>query len=1605
MEKILKLYTYVDGGVNDTPFPNTETQVEIGEFRYDAKRMGGVPTITASVLYPSCLDDVWTDKVYAEFNGEKYFLKQTPTSSYSNEDARYRHDLELMSERVILDNVYFYDAVAQGETPTDDKPVSNGTKFVFWGNIEQFKDRLNASLRYSGIGYTAVVDQGVTSEEKLVSFEDAFFSNAIQESYNTFDIPYYFVGKTIHFGYSKDVIEDVFEYGVDNALVSITKNNANYKTVNRVTGVGSSDNIPFYYPNNSPKGDIAATPNRDGLVVRVLDYEKFSNAMGLDESIVYEAPIYENAVLSRYGQAYESGTKIQEGFMYSHKSTFTFTFEAEAAGVIPIDVSCNIEALKKVAGGYNPHPDNWENIDLSNIETRFTIRANKANDTTTLIAKNEVAGSFNIPVYSAGLWGVEIDVMFVPSGSYSQIPIYIEYSFALSEEEEIEPKWLYNGKKIEPKDFGLDINESTIVSGDRITQTLVKYVKTSQVLMPSIYRETEAAERFYNATNDTYEGVEFANPYTEGHPKEHIITVEDLKPTIKETMVDGLRIDMFSEFAYDRDDNDETYEDEEGNVYYKHPYFFGKLRRMDFNLFDHAIEQQPMVISFTSGNAGACSFEIGVTEEYPQMNPVQVDKDGNLIYDANGMVLCGCEGTSQVITEYQDSQQDTLNNEVWIALRKEEETYGILMPIEAHRPKACTSGKNDGDTFVILGINLPKAYIINAEKKLEAEIIRYMQENNEEKFNFNISFSRIYFEENPDILQHLNENARINIKYNNKEYLLYVNSFSYQMSNGNILPQITVELNEALTISRNALQNAINQVKSEVGRAISSIDVLGLATPYFLRKDADDEANGRINFKKGIKFGEGGKVEVLDNNSAKLTIEYLEVTKKATFTSLEIQEKTHVGGQILVTPAALNCGEVEEFEDHYRCYFQTKGEDGDEIFNQFAIGDQAVCQTFNAWGSKYYWRLVVGVGEDYIDLSKTDCDEESSVPSEGDKIIQLGNRNDELRQNAIVIAAYGDGSPYIIQYKGINSFELTDDNIVTMLSSTKNVFTGIVAMQAGSTGLSELQEYIDLSDLVGNADENAKKAAEDAESAKKDAENAKKDAEEAKDAIDNLSVGGQNLLRNSGFTGDYLTRMIDDEVVLDAADSMTNDEFVHWEKTNAEAQDSTTSASGKEVVLTGGSLSQTLYQPTIAGESYVLTFKAKGVTLTYAIGGETKTIALTEEWVKYAEKLSLAEAGSTFAISNAMCTICELQLERGTTATSWGNSPWDNSSDAARWQALKYLNQAIEEGTTVTQGGLILSSVINLGKWEADANGKTKLTSVLAGMSGISTEATADPAFWAGGNLTEATATVAKYLNYPTTIREGELPFVVTHGGRIIANDAIIRGTIYAENGEFTGTINANGGSIGLLEIYVNPYTKETTVHSSNDCHLGFNNSTSFTNDAFYAYSTYNEYEGLCQSGYSTKLNGMGFRSYRPIKRDVLEDGIYSADIQIEHDRLHFDGREVAINVNSGVFAGLRTKSRVIPESSPICDLDEFDYNILFVKSSGSIMVYLPINPCDGQEYILETKGQSLTFSSEKPIYNHISPNDDAEVTQRGVYRLKYYADASTWTLCCISVL
>lgn len=1104
MEKALKLYTYIDGV--STPFPNAEHQIEITSFNYDAKRMGGAPTISATVMFPTCLDNDWKEEVYAEFNGEKYFLKQTPTSSKSNTDARWKHDLELVSERIALDNVYFYDTVI-GKPDGDDKPVSNSSTFTFFGTIKEFAARLNASLIYSGLEYR-VFDVSIDSEEKLMSFDNQPFSVAIQEAYNQYQIPYYFVGKTIYFDFFEHALPSTFKYGAGKELLSITKSNANQKVITRCTGVGGSENIPYYYPNAHPQGEIKPVYKRNGAeqedVVMVVDDALFAKKILLTDDLTYTSYI-ETIVSGLKIESYQikdfnayKNTVTRQALINSGTVTETNWFLAPNQNWSD---STKVQYSTELLGHYESVYDNTKTYNVSNDNNAIAFRItfdekyfipNPANNATI----SERTFKFTIKDLPKGVFGDTIK--FVRRGGYSGLEVEDTYyrvtkhsdGTTWSGEFAIHEQWfadvlnydkaIYLVFKIDAADRGgktftpkvniefksptphygweknsehyvdlYDLGLSNVLSpqlNDTITFKQVSYVQPMPNLMPPIYWESNGEERFYNAENSKYVDPEtnkfyvFKNPYKPSKRIEHIVDFPDIKPTIANIVnakEDGKQpINVFTAFDYDKDDNDEV--DANGN--YIHPYFYGKLRKFSgengFNIFTHASEKGDVTFSMTSGNCGACNFVLGVDSETGK-NKVQVNDDGTLKRDKNGNVL--------LVGTPQDRQNDTQNNEVWVALKKDTSTFGHIMPSAQHNYKPSA-----GDTFVLLNINMPIQYVTAAEEKLKQEIVKYMYENNEEKFTFSIKFSRIYFAENENILRQLNENALINIEYNSVEYALYVNSFSYKMNNNEPLPEITVELAKTLTTSQNAIQSAISEVKTDILDKVQKMDVVAMVAAKFLSKDEEDYAKQKITFNRGLGIGtedgdvaninelgeanlesailkkyisspsfvdgftgNGFKMWLDENGLSHLTVDVLTARQRMVIYEMLISKIRSVNGALWVTAANGTIAKVVDNGNNYEITFNET--------NTFVAGDYMRCQVFNGAGMRSYWVVVSSVDGNRVYVDKSEFDD--TMPLVGDDVVLCGSRVIG-RQNAIHISATNDGQPRIDILDGIKSKSL-----------------------------------------------------------------------------------------------------------------------------------------------------------------------------------------------------------------------------------------------------------------------------------------------------------------------------------------------------------------------------------------------------------------------------------------------------------------------------------------------------------------------------------------------------------------------------------------------------
>lgn len=218
---------------------------------------------------------------------------------------------------------------------------------------------------------------------------------------------------------------------------------------------------------------------------------------------------------------------------------------------------------------------------------------------------------------------------------------------------------------------------------------------------------------------------------------------------------------------------------------------------------------------------------------------------------------------------------------------------------------------------------------------------------------------------------------------------------------------------------------------------------------HYLRKDKDDEANGVIRFLRGLSVGRtedgygvtgegaatlsscvvesvrnaeatdedrtivGGKgfdLYMGKDGKSHLYIDYLTTRTKFFAASAEVRKVNYSGGTTLFSNAGSTIMKVAHVLDDagvtvgYKCY--AAADDGTtRTANWWHVGMMALCQTFNVKAgvtenlqNRYYWRLVVGTGQetledgklyDYVILSnkRTFMGSEACVPVTSQKVI------------------------------------------------------------------------------------------------------------------------------------------------------------------------------------------------------------------------------------------------------------------------------------------------------------------------------------------------------------------------------------------------------------------------------------------------------------------------------------------------------------------------------------------------------------------------------------------------------------------------------------------
>lgn len=216
---------------------------------------------------------------------------------------------------------------------------------------------------------------------------------------------------------------------------------------------------------------------------------------------------------------------------------------------------------------------------------------------------------------------------------------------------------------------------------------------------------------------------------------------------------------------------------------------------------------------------------------------------------------------------------------------------------------------------------------------------------------------------------------------------------------------------QAEHISKKKNDRAKGKITFEAGASFGQEDNAGI----------DDKGNAELltlvvktllrspKFVDGL-FGEGWRLWIEDALSH-LTIDKLTVRQVMVVLELLIEKVRSVGGQLCVSAANGKIKTAVLEDGYWKITFEQD--------NTFAAHDLMRCQTFTGGNLKGYWVEVPGVEGDSILVPEGEFG--ASHPEAGDECVLMGNTENPLRQNLILISATEDGQPRVDVMDGVKA--------------------------------------------------------------------------------------------------------------------------------------------------------------------------------------------------------------------------------------------------------------------------------------------------------------------------------------------------------------------------------------------------------------------------------------------------------------------------------------------------------------------------------------------------------------------------------------------------------
>ncbi len=691
---------------------------------------------------------------------------------------------------------------------------------------------------------------------------------------------------------------------------------------------------------------------------------------------------------------------------------------------------------------------------------------------------------------------------------------------------------------------------------------------------------------------------------------------------------------------------DDTMDD---NGEYVQSYFRLTLPILSFDLYACASITQQMDINMRSGECMGCTF------------PVQVDWDDYKLnfYDSDGNFAP--TGQQRDYTKYPDSSQQKIT----VIVQKDLDTFGTLMPNIYQQPKI-------GDKFVILGISLPLSYITIAQRDLDEAMKEYMLENNVYYYDYPLKFDEHFLANNLGILEQIRNNTIVRFTFaGNETPVLYVKQMTIKYGE-KVLPQYDITLTDDVEI----VLNKIGQVTDDVSRMRVQVEQLQY---YYnkefkaqleskLSKTENDTAMGQIRFANNVEMarelilesvmrspdyasgfvGSGFKIWKDNNNQWLAEVDGLTVRGTMNVYEMVVNKMRSVGGQIFVSKANAKIQRFDVDSQYYYLVF----EDG----NPFVVGDLIRCQTFTGTNVKSYWVRVQNIDNGIVKVSVPNEDWTNGTPAIGDELVLCGNDTDTTRQAAILISAAQEatGEPIISVLSGINSRSFANC-LRTRLGYLGDITDNDLGGQLSGYGLYGENVYLKGTFLLKNGNTYVEIG------------------ESITAAVNNLEVGGRNLLVNSDFSYDNFRSNWGWNNLWGSENQVEHITTDLPEGLTSGVQFTATQAYSGIYATNSGSTQPKLF-PLTAGKRYTISFWGK---LTEAITGDDNnfyfgqeqqggyvSVKLTTIWQRFTYTFTARADNAIlfYTLKVGSFAITGLKLESGDKATDWTPSTEDTEA-------------------------------------------------------------------------------------------------------------------------------------------------------------------------------------------------------------------------------------------------------------------------------------------------------------------------------------------------------